>query len=82
MSRLDMVLREKILPGYNKMENDLIEADTFMDKLNRVRTKPTESELEIWREIFEEDKVKKIAKNFSSSYCMRQEFLCSINHKL
>lgn len=58
MSRLDMVLREKILPGYNKMENDLIEADTFMDKLNRVGREPTELELEIWREIFEEDKVK------------------------
>lgn len=58
MSRLDMLLREKVLPGYNKMDNRLIEADTFMDKLNRVRTKPTESELEIWREIFEEDKVK------------------------
>jgi len=58
MSRLDIVLRENILPEYNKSNNDLIDADTFMDKLNRISLNPTESELEIWREIFEEDKVK------------------------
>ncbi len=56
MSKLDLTLTEKVLPGLNKMNIDV--NDTFMKQSNRDRLKPTEQDLEIWREIFKEDQVK------------------------
>jgi len=56
MSKLDLTLTEYVLPGLNKMNIDV--NDTFMKRSNRDSLKPTELELEIWREIFKEDQVK------------------------
>jgi len=56
MSKLDLTLTESVLPGLNKMNIDV--NDTFMKRSNNDSLKPTELELEIWREIFKEDQVK------------------------
>jgi hypothetical protein len=56
MSKLDLTLTESVLPGLNKMNIDV--NDTFMKRSNRDSLKPTELELEIWREVFKEDQVK------------------------
>lgn len=56
MSKLDLTLTENVLPGLNKMNIDV--NDTFMKRSNRDSLKPTELELEIWREVFKEDQVK------------------------
>ena len=56
MSKLDLTLTENVLHGLNKMNIDV--NDTFMKRSNRDSLKPTELELEIWREIFKEDQVK------------------------
>lgn len=56
MSKLDLTLTEKVVSGLNKMNVDV--NDTFMKQSNRDRMKPTELDLEIWREIFKEDQVK------------------------
>jgi len=56
MSKLDLTLTENVLPGLNKMNIDV--NDTFMKRSNNDSLKPTELELEIWREIFKEDQVK------------------------
>lgn len=56
MSKLDLTLTEKVLPGLNKMYRDV--NDTLMKQSNRDIFKPTELDLEIWREIFAEDQVK------------------------
>lgn len=55
MSKLDLTLTENVLHGLNKINNDLIDIKkrSYSDSL-----KPTEMELEIWREIFKEDQVK------------------------
>ena len=59
MSKLDLTLTQKVLPGLNKMNKELIDVnDTFMKQSNSDSLKPTELDLEIWREIFEEDQVK------------------------
>ena len=59
MSKLDLTLTESVLPGLNKLNNDLIDVnDTFMKQSNRDSLRPSELELEIWREIFKEDQVK------------------------
>lgn len=59
MSKLDLTLTEKVLPELNKMNKVLIDVnDTFMKQSNSDSLKPTELDLQIWREIFEEDKVK------------------------
>ena len=56
MSKLDLTLTENVLPVLNKMNIDV--NDTFMKRSNRDSLKPTELELEIWREVFKEDQVK------------------------
>ena len=56
MSKLDLTLAETVLQGLNKMNIDV--NDTFMKRSNRDNMKPSEMELEIWREIFKEDQVK------------------------
>ncbi len=56
MSKLDLTLTEAVLPGLNKMNIDV--NDTFMKRSNRDSMKPSEMDLEIWREIFKEDQVK------------------------
>lgn len=56
MSKLDLTLTETVLPGLNKMNIDV--NDTFMKRSNRDSMKPSEMDLEIWREIFKEDQVK------------------------
>jgi len=59
MSKLDLTLTEEVLPALNKMKHDLIDVnDTFMNKSNIDSLKPMELDLQIWREIFEEDQVK------------------------
>lgn len=56
MSKLDLTLTENVLPGLNKMNIDV--NDTFMKRSNGDSLKPTELELEIWRDVFKEDQVK------------------------
>jgi hypothetical protein len=59
MSKLDLTPTEQVLPGFNKMNKELIDVnDTFMKQSNSDSIKPTELDLEIWREIFTEDQVK------------------------
>ncbi len=55
MSKLDLTLTENVLPGLNKINNDLIDVKK---RSHRDNMKPSEMELEIWREIFKEDQVK------------------------
>lgn len=55
MSKLDLTLTENVLPGLNKINNDLIDVKK---RPHSDLLKPTEMELEIWREIFKEDQVK------------------------
>jgi hypothetical protein len=55
MSKLDLTLTGNVLPGLNKINNDLIDVKK---RPHSDRLKPTEMELEIWREIFKEDQVK------------------------
>jgi hypothetical protein len=56
MSKLDLTLTENVLPGLNKRNIDV--NDTFMKRSNGDSLKPTELELEIWRDVFKEDQVK------------------------
>ncbi len=55
MSKLDLTLTENVLTGLNKINNDLIDVKK---RPHSDLLKPTEMELEIWREIFKEDQVK------------------------
>ncbi len=55
MSKLDLALTENVLTGLNKINNDLIDVKK---RPHSDLLKPTEMELEIWREIFKEDQVK------------------------
>ncbi|UPT78257.1 hypothetical protein MN086_03715 [Sulfurovum sp. XGS-02] len=55
MSKLDLTLTENVLTGLNKINNDLIDVKK---RPHSNLLKPTEMELEIWREIFKEDQVK------------------------
>ncbi len=58
MSKLDLTLTERVLFKLKKVKNELIDVnDTFMNKSNSDSLKPTELDLEIWREIFKEDQV-------------------------
>ena len=58
MSKLDLTLTQKVLPGLNKMNKELIDVnDTFMKQSNSDSLNPMEIDLEIWREIFKEDQV-------------------------
>ncbi|EIF52051.1 hypothetical protein [Sulfurovum sp. AR] len=55
MSKLDLRLTENVLPGLNKINNDLIDVKK---RSHGDSSKLMESDLEIWREIFKEDQVK------------------------
>lgn len=59
MSKLDLTLAENVWPALNKMNNNLIDInDTFMKQSQSDLLKPMEPDLQLWREIFEEDQVK------------------------
>ena len=59
MSKLDLTLKEKVFPELNKMNKALIDVnDTFMKQSKSDSLHPMELDLQIWREIFEEDQVK------------------------
>ncbi len=59
MSKLDLTLTEQVFPELNKMNKELIDVnDTFMKQSNSDSLNPMGLDLQIWREIFEEDQVK------------------------